>query len=799
MSIPSLKTWKDTWEEWDVRGFIILSLTLQMLLILLAPLRKRSSRSWITMPIWLAYLLADWAANFAVGLISRTQANSSRMASGSGSSGHHSHLLLAYWAPFLLVHLGGPDTITAFALEDNELWLRHLLGLVFQSVAALYVLSQSWQTNSLLIPAAGLMFISGLIKYSERTRSLYLASLSRFRESMLRDPDPGPNYAKLMDEYYSKKEARLPTRIQLIGEPDRGAKSMNKVKRGRLVDSEVVLYAKHFFQTFKGLIVGTIFSFRERNQSRDFFLARTAEDAFGVVEVELNFIYEALYTKVSLVCNKLGFLSRIISVSCVVASFVIFYSQPKKGFDRFDVGVTYTLLFGAIGLDCIAFIMLIQSDWFVAYSRKLPEVVVELQNQPKHVIAVEEAVAPVKCQRQVKRFFSRRWSESLSTHNLLYYCTHPRPEVKEKFIGYIGLKKLLDGMKYVNAEPFTEELRDHIFAEVWKKSELADNLEIAKEINEAKGDWVLRVEGCDQLLKHIIQVDYDESLILWHLATELCYSDEISSDNGCKTTPSNKFRDLSKILSDYMMYLLVMQPTMMSTVIGIGQIRYRDTCAEAKRFLGSKNLLIGQSRNPNVFQVILYAIRSIFKYTGLCFYGTLLFLVALIFSTPLAFVYAVDKCFCKGRLLEPVLKKAHHFHCTVLAFFGKGKDSADEQQIIISACKRILAVNTEVKPVTMKGDRSKSVLFDGCILAKELQEMGRSEGKNNRKWEIVSKVWVELLCYAASHCSANAHAQQLTKGGELITIVWLLMAHFGLGDQFQISEGHARAKLIVGK
>lgn len=801
--MPSLKTWKETWEEWDVRGFMILSLTLQMLLILLAPLRKRSSRSWITMPIWLAYLLADWAANFAVGLISRTQAYYSRMPSGNGnnSSKPQNHLLLAYWAPFLLVHLGGPDTITAFALEDNELWLRHLLGLVFQSFAALYVLSQSWETNKLLIPAAGLMFISGLIKYSERTRSLFLASLSRFRDSMVRDPDPGPNYAKLMDEYYSKKEARLPTRIQLIGEPDRGAKSTNKVKHGRLVDSEVVLYAQQFFQTFRGLIVGTIFSFRERNQSRDFFLARTAEDAFGVVEVELNFIYEALYTKVNLVCNKLGFFSRVISFSCVIASFVIFYSQPKKRFDRFDVGVTYTLLFGAIGLDCIAFVMLIQSDWFLAYTKKLPEAAVifevQNQNQPKYVIAVEEeAVEPVKC--QIRRFFSRRWSESLSTYNLIHYCTNPRPEVKEKFIGYLGLKKLLDVMKYVNAEPFTEELRDHIFAEIWKKSELADNLEIAKEINEARGDWVLRVEGCDELLKHTVEVDYDESIILWHLATELCYNDEISHGNDCK---NNKFRNLSKILSDYMMYLLIMQPTMMSTVIGIGEIRYRDTCAEARRFLRSKNLLIDRNRNPNFFQVILYAIRSFFKYTGLFFYGSLLFFLALILSTPMAFIYVLDKgFFCNGKLLKPLLKKAHNFHSRVLSFFGKGKENADEQEmIIISACKRILAVNTEVKPVTVKGDRSKSVLFDGCILAKELQEMGRSEGKNNRKWEIVSKVWVELLCYAASHCTANAHAQQLTKGGELITIVWLLMAHFGLGDQFQISKGHARAKLIVGK
>ncbi|MBA0862104.1 hypothetical protein Goshw_004420, partial [Gossypium schwendimanii] len=62
----------------------------------------------------------------------------------------------------------------------------------------------------------------------------------------------------------------------------------------------------------------------------------------------------------------------------------------------------------------------------------------------------------------------------------------------------------------------------------------------------------------------------------------------------------------------------------------------------------------------------------------------------------------------------------------------------------------------------------------------------------------MSKVWVELVSYAASHCRASTHAADVSQGGELITFFWLLMAHFGLGEQFQINEGHARAKLIVG-
>jgi hypothetical protein len=152
-----------------------------------------------------------------------------------------------------------------------------------------------------------------------------------------------------------------------------------------------------------------------------------------------------------------------------------------------------------------------------------------------------------------------------------------------------------------------------------------------------------------------------------------------------------------------------MQPTMMSAVAGIGQIRFRDTCAEAKNFFKRKNPRGGPEEHKR-------------------------------------------------------------------------------------ACEMILEVNTDVKPVDLKGDRSKSVLFDACILAKELRKL---EGQ--KRWKLMSEVWVELLSFAASHCRANAHAAQLSKGGELITFVWLLMAHFGIGDQFQINEGHARAKLNVGK
>ncbi|PSS10314.1 Chitinase-like protein [Actinidia chinensis var. chinensis] len=372
-----------------------------------------------------------------------------------------------------------------------------------------------------------------------------------------------------------------------------------------------------------------------------------------------------------------------------------------------------------------------------------------------------------------------RWSESFSKYNLINYCLHPRAKWWEATIGLFGLTNILDGLKYVETVDFPNELRDFIFKELKVKSEMADDLETAKEIYSARGDWVLRFEGRTGLLRWINGVDSDESLVLWHIATELCFNrDEKSTDTNTESGNTNSgdgqnidFRSLSKLLSDYMLYLLIMQATMMSTVAGIGQIRFRDTCAEAKKFFRGRN--IGEADEEK----------------NCCLT-----------------IFPCGKCFCGSGIEEGQQKSQVRANFTptkksfLSNFFSRGftkscsKDKKGSNKLQKIACESILAVNTEVEPVAVKGDRSKSVLFDACRLAKVLMDLDRE-----KRWEIISKVWVELMCYAACRCRASTHAAQLSKGGQLITLVWLLMAHLGLGNQFQISEGHARAKLIVGK
>ncbi|KAI4342950.1 hypothetical protein MLD38_027509 [Melastoma candidum] len=817
MSVRSflLGTLQKAWEQWNLRMFILVSMTLQIILIFFAPFRKRSSNVLIIFSVWSAYLLADWAAAYCVGLISKTQIR--KLSTGTLSDDQQD--LLALWAPFLLLHLGGPDPITAFALEDNALWIRHSLSLILQAAAAAYVFFQTLNTGNHLIIPTILMFVAGIIKYLERTCSLYFASLKSFKNSMIPKPDAGPNYAKLMDEYSSRKEAHLPAKIEIIAEPKREVKSTYDSTAEDLTGSKAIKHAYHFFNIFKGLIVDLIFSFKERNESRQFFLVRTPNDAMKVISIELNFLYDVLFTKVRVIHSYWGYLFRTIATSSVVVTLYLFYHLRRKGVPDHDVIITFILLGAAISLEVIAFFMLILSDWTVARIKgdhanrvsKFLSGCIGKQFLSWKGLEKHKALASTECyiryasdlsKRTAFKYealdswiFCRRWSESISAFNLVSYCLKQSPQkiIKKKgawgkafecffrwlfyipklifmvvkclisefsgligkalnfvscgLTGYIakqisrfarfisekiGLKDILDDIWYVTTNPFIMDLWACIVKELQYKSQVAEDAETAGRISGSRGQWVLRSNNlekkCEKLMKYIEEVEYDRSILLWHIATELCYNTDE------KYEKENHSREFCKIISDYMLYLLVKQATMLSAIAGIGMIRYQDTCEEMKKFFRGRK-----------------------------------------------------------KEMEEIVKPRKSGWVEVKKFLLSGHTEKNDEEMLREACKMILMVDTTVQPVDVKGDRSKSVMFDACILSKLLKDL------KGEMWGIMIKVWVEMLSYGASHCRAETHAQLISKGGEFNTFVWLLMAHLGLGEQFQINEGHARAKLIVTK
>ncbi|KAJ8459060.1 hypothetical protein OPV22_031986 [Ensete ventricosum] len=751
------------WSAEEIRILVLLSLGSQIVLIFVSLFRKRCQSRLLSFTLWTSYLGADYVAALALGNL----LNDETEASEQNINGD----LTAFWAPFLLLHLGGPDSITSYSLEDNELWLRHFLGLVLEVSVAILVFLESLPSPHLW-KVAIVVFAAGILKYAERTLALRSASMDQLRESMIGDPDPGPNYVKFMQEYHSRVTAGLNADITIAKEPP---PSLPKEKALQLSDKEIVFGAYRFFQTVKRLTVDLMLSFQDRIESQTFFLMLDPIQAFFVVDVELSLLHDILHTKAVHVHTLRGRLVRALSLSLVVLSFVLFHRSGRRNFSEVDVIITYILLLAALGLEAIAAVLLVFSDWTI----------VALQDSGKleraFIAPLKKIIRKVKFVDlivRIRRWFfrgdTRRWSNSMRQCKLLCICLRDHKQTTfKRILHFLGMKELWDNYRYVEYTVVGDDQKTLIFEELKKKTYAAegDSTEY-KRLRACKGEWVLREKGYREL-DWSMGKEFDESVLLWHIATSICY--QMGEENGAdadKTTndPPKKVnsrhvkddgvegnkdleanqsssekgkiescdhRKISRQISDYLMYLVVFQPSLLPA--GIGKIRFQDTCAEAKRFFTDNAMEIGLKD----------------QYKGAA----------------------------EASWLEVI--KTH--------VKPKKKDLPRMEK---AACGKLLEVadkmGAQLDPVQVKGDRSKSVLFDACKLAKEINEL-----ETRRRWIVISAVWVEMLCHAASNCKSYAHAKQLSQGGELLTHVWLLMAHMGIGEQYRIEAGHARAKLIV--
>ncbi|XP_030471768.1 uncharacterized protein LOC115689753 [Syzygium oleosum] len=694
----------DLWNEWNIRGFVILSLLLQVFLILFAPLRKKIVNDRMVFLLWLAYLMADWVATFAIGLISHNQANSSTC--GTEVNG----AIQAFWTSFLLLHLGGQDTITAFSLEDSSLWQRHLLSLIFQVSAAIYVFVQIFFNDKWLVIPTMLVFLVGVIKNVERTLALYLSSFPRLRESM---------GAYLSDVKLSDAKKTL-----LHGEFHVPGDGYDDEKEAKLVESIVVKHAYQFFQIMKVFLADLMFTSEQRDASLEYFHKVSPLDALRVISVELQFMYEVLHTKVLAIRSKWSYIFRFVALNVLAVAFILFNRLNKHRLPELDINITYSLLFGGIALDVIALFMLVFSNWTIAEikllntsSSKLVSFLHKLVSATDYMRKARFATCEVEPNANDTYEFLdtplmfRRWSESISARNLFSELREESPRKMYKCDRGLGIiafsnicsfpfrmagkivssfyqacetivggrcprnTSLIAHTKHVSKNPFIKELWIFIFKEVKRKSEKYGATNVRK-IYEARGDMFLECgpgeTDCSNLLKYVTGANYDSGIICWHIATELWYNKE-------EPTEKNEEREFSKILSDYMLYLLLNKPNVMSGVAGNAQ------------FTSSKTLEILRDQIGETKDV-------------------------------------------KGQCID--------------LFKDPSELELDERS-------------------------SRSPLAEGFKLAHEMERLGEM------KWKVMSGVWVEMLTYAAGQIRGEAHARVLSKGGELLAFVWLLLAHFG--------------------
>ena len=93
-------------------------------------------------------------------------------------------------------------------------------------------------------------------------------------------------------------------------------------------------------------------------------------------------------------------------------------------------------------------------------------------------------------------------------------------------------------------------------------------------------------EDYDQYIAYngSINVEIYQRIIIWHIATGLCFYTHTSANESI----NNFRREVSKDISDYMMYILVMCPFVLST--GNAKLSFGNTCEWVKNFFQGKKL-----------------------------------------------------------------------------------------------------------------------------------------------------------------------------------------------------------------
>ncbi|CAO2177540.1 unnamed protein product [Urochloa humidicola] len=515
------------WEQWDIQILVVLSFTLQVILLLFADIRRREGSVLLRTLIWLAYLMADYTAIYALGHMS--------ISSRSGD-----HQIMPFWAPFLLLHLGGPDTITAYAFQDNQLWLRHLLTLVVQVIGAAYVLFQFivvGRNPGTLLAAAALMFISGCLKYGERTWALKCGDTGSIASSQY---------------YYETK--RMSLGYGYADTDDRDQRSPYHGREGgRRLDAEEVLLGSHYLIHFcKGLLADQPVMYEFEYQvvrqgiqlNGDMFL-------YELVGMQLSLMYDILYTKAAVVHTWYGLCIRIISPLSAVAAFLLFQFSGRDAYSRVDIIVTYVLLVGALILEVGSSLRAAGSSWACAslHARGWD-----------HLYSVI-----VRIRRLLKAGERRACLDSIGQYNLLDLCTDAKDDLRGRIAKMIGLQNWWQKLHYSSTIPISNGIKTLVLREIRRRG-LLDR-------KHTRGKWILKERGMYEDLTRVTDdTEVDRSIIVWHIATDLYLS--MCPEEEETATTNGTIREEIRVLSNYMLFLLVVHPYLLPGVVRSG--RYKE-------------------------------------------------------------------------------------------------------------------------------------------------------------------------------------------------------------------------------
>jgi hypothetical protein len=761
---------KELWDEWEIHCLILVSLSLQVFLFLMADMRRRSGSQVLMTVLWLAYLSADTVAIFVLGHLTVYVRDPS-------------HELMFFWAPFVLVHLGGQETITAFSKQDNELWTRHLLSLVSQVAVAGYVVSKSSWSDTRLRAAMVLMFISGVLKYAGRTLCLYSASPKSLRASSL---DRLSNTIKSLQDAQKNRGVSSSGAIK-TGAKTRASSLLLLSIKVRFVTMFVPDKCWEYVSQTTDMDADDIMSADAVVNDREILLCAdelpdllekfqsspdrcTAYKYLGALLVQS---YNVLYTKtpllshvasltetllpcigspqntigmslllqifvtgdisslplidnISSVLGVLILLIRIIfqQLLTVIALVLFAAAEKKRHYSQVDIIVSYLLLVGAIVLDLLPVFTSI-----VSHTRK--------PFRPGTAAKWAELCLFNCFMWPLGWRTTRQWSEELAQYSMIRrYCTSKSclPSLR-KWIGKCFGAWCVEFFDTTRT-PVTDDLKllvlDKLLLQATRREWDIASFRGERALERWMGSHQVPQPGRSgyaALLNSVstTKLDFPASVLIWHIATDICCFSE--DKEGPVTEPEEakkkKKREMSRELSLYIMYLVFKCGVMLTT---ISRLAHEKAHEGLKKFISS--------HQQSASQV------NIDEKEG----------VKLVFE---AMKKEEQR---QGSELEQ--QQSPHKNEEPVANEDDASASTSQLQELLRSTEEALY---------------SPVLSHSRAVAEELLAINDDAAR----WDLISDVWLEMLYYTAPRCGAAFHYEHLSTGGEFISHVLLLMRNLG--------------------
>ncbi|XP_062208263.1 uncharacterized protein LOC133909718 [Phragmites australis] len=542
------------WIEWEIQCLVLVSFSLQAFLLFTAGFRKRHRSRVLSGLLWLAYLSADSVAVFVLGRLTL-------------HTGDPRHQLVIFWAPFLLLHLGGQETIAAFSMEDCALWKRHLLNLATQSTLAVYVVGKQWRGDKRLVFPMLLMFVCGVGKYAERTWDLRRAGSRAPGSSSIAGHVTGARreFEREVFWYYDRLNDIVAKKLQLHFEL-------------------VMELATRGFQLSLDFLMEVIpaKSLRPETDWNEGLVARIkssenrADLVYKLAEVHLSLIYDYLYTKfggfLGVLHRPTTFVLTSIALSLFLVVLIDQKGTPTSSYYGNDITISYILLVGAVALEISSIFM-----WFM--SSYWPYMTISyLQHRGRHKAFRTMLLIIV---RRLGRERRVEWSGKLPQYNMISVCNRENQAGPlEKMMRCVGIER--DYTTHVVVSPEVKKvLLDQLLEIATSTSSAAEELDFAN----FRGQWARNGVGwpwffeneadppcssegaADQpsssgsaaqdalQISAIQDLDFVSSAILWHFVTDICL---LASQAVHEATGGiSRLRRSSEELSNYIMYLVV--------------------------------------------------------------------------------------------------------------------------------------------------------------------------------------------------------------------------------------------------